>query len=88
MSCSEMEYTNNIQLAQVSAKSCYPTCTFSKLIEKHGETFSVFLYSPLPIIIWDVKSMKPDAPADGGEGKGDCLFGSRFKLHIRIPDMM
>ena len=86
MSSSKMEYTNNIQLAQVSAKSCYPT--FSKLIEKHGETFSAFLYSPLPIIIWDVKSMKPDAPADGGEGKGDCLFGSRFKLHIRIPDMM
>ena len=32
--------------------------------------------------------MKPDAPADGGEGKDDCLFGSHFKLLIRIPDMM
>ena len=32
--------------------------------------------------------MKPDAPTDCGEGKDNCLFGLRFKLLIRIPDMM
>ena len=88
MSSSKMECTNNIQLAQVSVKSGYPTCTFTKLIEKMGNLFLFFLYSPLPIIIWGMKSMKPDAPADSGEGKDDCLFGLRFKLLIRIPDMI
>ena len=48
----------------------------------------VFVFFRFANYYLDVKNMKPDAPTDYGEGKDNCLFGLRFKLLIRIPDMM